>query len=488
VGRIRKGLRAGAVAFVRRHRVRLESARFIDRVWMRERLAWDPEVEAALVAAARRTNEPIPLLRERVDAYVEEIAPYFSLSTYYQFGQAIAKAFVTFCFEMVVDHAGFERQARAVPEGAVRVYVINHRSNFDPLVLAYGLMRQIALSYAVGEWALVWPLSSLFRAFGSYFVRRGETDPLYHAVLERFVQLQAGHGAVTGFFVEGGLTRDGALRRPRTGLLQYLIQLRREFPDREIVFLPVGLNYDRVLEDRYLVRERDGRPPRPTVFVRGWNLLAIVFWLPPLIGANLLKVATRSHRKFGYAAISFGRPLRLTDWPGGSALHALDAAAQPAALRELAEEILYRRVGEAVPATPVSILCTAFLRRGPTDEGAMAVRIGEIIAELRRAGAPVALGDAFASIKRRSSDEAEDDRQVAELDEHVLDSERADLVLTLATSQLVRRRVLRRRGKLLEVGGGQLPIVEYYANSIRHHLEPNWLATRAAPAVRSPGP
>ena len=67
-----------------------------------------------------------------------------------------------------------EAQAAKVPKDAVRVYVINHRANMDPLILAYGLLRHVPMSYAVGEWALVWPLDRLFRAFGSYFVRRGE--------------------------------------------------------------------------------------------------------------------------------------------------------------------------------------------------------------------------------------------------------------------------------------------------------------------------
>jgi hypothetical protein len=124
VGRITRWMRRGAAQFVRQHRVRLESARFIDRLWMRERLAQDPEVEAAILEATRRTGEPIPLLRDRVDAYVEEIAPYFSMSTYYQFGAAIAKRFVNFCFEMVVDDQGFVAQAKKVPPDAVRVYVI----------------------------------------------------------------------------------------------------------------------------------------------------------------------------------------------------------------------------------------------------------------------------------------------------------------------------------------------------------------------------
>ena len=120
-------------------------------------------------------------------------------------------------FELVVEPGGFERQLQRVPDGAVRVYVMNHRANIDPLLIAYGLLRHVPMSYAVGEWALVWPLHTLFRAFGSYFVRRGERDPLYHAVLKRFVQLIAGQGAVTGFFIEGGLSRDGALRAQANG-------------------------------------------------------------------------------------------------------------------------------------------------------------------------------------------------------------------------------------------------------------------------------
>ena len=101
----------------------------------------------------------------------------------------MAKALVNFCFELVEQDGAFDAQDAAVPEGAVRVYVINHRSNADSVVLSYGLLRRIALSYAVGEWARIWPLNYLFRAFGSYFVRRGEKDPIYHKVLERFLPI-----------------------------------------------------------------------------------------------------------------------------------------------------------------------------------------------------------------------------------------------------------------------------------------------------------
>src|SRR4029077_6242734 len=66
---------------------------------------------------------------------------------------------------------------------------------------------EVAISYAVGEWARAFPLERMFKAFGAYFVRRKFREPLYHAVLERYVQLITREGVTQGIFLEGGLTR-----------------------------------------------------------------------------------------------------------------------------------------------------------------------------------------------------------------------------------------------------------------------------------------
>lgn len=481
---VRRRWQAGAEDFVRRHRIQMESARFIDRVWIRERLAQDASIEQKVVTISRETGRTLTELRRQVDVYVDEIAPVFSMSAYYRFGASIAKRFVDFMFEVVVEPGGFERQMKDVPDDAVRVYVINHRANMDPLVLAYGLLRHVPMSYAVGEWALVWPLDWLFRRFGSYFVRRGEKDPLYHAVLERFVQLIAGQGAVTGFFIEGGLSRDGALRKPRTGLLRYIIGLRHEQPDREIVFMPVGLNYDRVLEDRILTAEKDGPLPRPTLWQRLVNLAALCFWVPLLVVANVYKVASGSHRKFGYAAVSFGRPLRLSAWPGGPEIHELQGEACDEAFAALGRELLYRRVARVVPATPVPIFCYAFLLEGPDDTIAVQKRVLSTVAKLREANAPVALGRSFDSIRARRDAPAEPSI-IEALDDQLLDAEEAEQIVLLATLALTRRRVIRRAigetGKGFEVIEGNEDVFAYYALSIRHHLQPDGVADEPDP-------
>jgi glycerol-3-phosphate O-acyltransferase len=471
VRRFRGWMHQSAVRFVRRHHIRMEAARFIDRVWIREALAQDRLIEEKILEISRSTGEPHRLMRDRVDAYVEEIAPFFSLSAYYRFGASAAKRFLDFCFELVHEPGAFERQAAVVPPGAVRVYVINHRANMDPAILAYALLYHVPMSYAVGEWALVWPLHTLFRMFGSYFVRRGEKDPLYHAVLERFIQLIASHGAVTGFFPEGALSRDGRLRRPRTGLLDYLIGLRREQPDRPIVFLPIGLNYDRVFEDHILVREKDGPLPKPTTSERVRNLVGVIAWFPVLVAANLVKVATRSHRKFGNAAVVFGEPLSLDDWPGGSGIHALPDEARKVAVEALGEELLQRRIGKVIPALPVPVFCTALGRAASGDLGSLRREIIAILAELRARGAPIRFGRAFDPIQARR---LQGNASLALLDEELVAAEEADVVIQLATTLLLRRNVVRRvvtpGGAGLETVPGGEGLIAYYANSIAHHF------------------
>ena len=66
---------------------------------------------------------------------------------------------------------------------------MNHRSNMDNILVSFLAAERVALSYAVGEWARIWPLQWLIRAIGAYFVRRDAGDPVYAMVLQRHVQL-----------------------------------------------------------------------------------------------------------------------------------------------------------------------------------------------------------------------------------------------------------------------------------------------------------
>jgi glycerol-3-phosphate O-acyltransferase len=241
-----------------------------------EQLMFDPEVLKAVEDEAK-ADEPraspmrAPALRQRS-----------SPSAYTWSGRGSPVA-----VDRVRVGAFDEATLYQVPDDASVVFVINHRSNMDYVLVTYLVSENSALSYAVGEWAQVWMLQSLIRAMGGYFVRRDSSNALYRKLLSSYVQMATSSGVAQAVFPEGGLTRDGA--RP-PGLLSYMVS---GFPGpRDIVFVPVGIN-DRVLEDRSAglrgQRRRFAFNPSPWA----WPMARLRGWL------------------LRYACVSFGRPLSL---------------------------------------------------------------------------------------------------------------------------------------------------------------------------------
>lgn len=183
----------------------------------------DPVVNEA--AAAHRVAHGMSeaQVRKQVEKYIQEIVPFFNVLSYYKLGYNLSRLVLNLLYKASIEYQ--DRTALdAIPRNDVVLYVMNHRSNADYVVVAYVLARVVSISYAVGEWARTWPLEYIFKSFGSYFIRRRYREPLYHAVLERYVQLITRNGITQGIFPEGGLTRDGALRPAKLGLIDYIVR------------------------------------------------------------------------------------------------------------------------------------------------------------------------------------------------------------------------------------------------------------------------
>src|SRR5712691_9149516 len=204
-----------------------------------------------------------------------------------------------------VDSEGIAK----VGSDATVVFVMNHRSNMDYVLAAYLAADQAALSYAVGEWARIWPLSALIRAMGAYFVRRDSKDELYRRVLERYIAMATEAGVPQAVFPEGGLTRDGLMREPKLGVIDYMMRGFRIEGERDLVFVPLGINYDRVLEDRSLLRALDPEAPRVGRARVLWNALAFA-------ARNLRLMLKSEWYRFGYACVNFGSPVSMRAYCG----------------------------------------------------------------------------------------------------------------------------------------------------------------------------
>ena len=460
--RARAALLRNARTYASRHGVRVDLFKFGGKQLVREELLNDRALLRAMAAAAEAGERPTDV-RERVEQYIDEIVPAFSLTAYFELGMRLARAAIGAVYRPVIV-----TPPPRLPENATAVFLINHRSNFDYVVVGWALARQVAISYAVGEWARVFPLDALFKAFGGFFVRRGFPDPLYHAVLRRYLQLITRRGVTQGIFPEGGLTRDGALRSPKAGLLDSLLQLTEEC---ELYFVPVGINYDRVLEDEALLAELRGRERPPTAAEKLRGALRLLWILPWRVAVNALRVATGRLQRHGYVAVAFGEPVRLRDLPQFRDVAQLPDDQRRARAKEIAA-LLMERIARSIPATPVTLVARAALDLScDTSTGELVQRVRELRTRLEESGVPTALGREF-DPQRRARAELRDDlartRDLARLEIDLLAGEEAEEIVRLGLKRLVQRRALAKADGRVRAGSHPhgRDLLAYYARSL----------------------
>ena len=319
-----------------------------------DRLVYDPKVLRELAHYSAAAGIPPEVALREVEGYAREIVPAFNAYLYFSLGNRIGRAIVNLLYRVRLGHAE-SRALRQVPETASVVFVMNHRSNIDYILVAYLASKRVALSYAVGEWARVWPIQQIVRSLGAYFVRRGSGNELYRRVLECYVQMAINGGAVQAIFPEGGLSRDGLLRPPKIGLIDYMLRAFDPAGERDIVFVPVGLNYDRVLEDRTLLAEDFAKAERRSGF-------AAVSTGLRFIGSHLwLRLRGRWFR-FGYACANFGAPISLKAYLARAGWNpaTLDRDERGRRVTELAVDLM-NAVARVVPVLPVSLVARVFV-------------------------------------------------------------------------------------------------------------------------------
>ena len=166
---------------------------------MIQRLVYDPQVTEAIVDYAREQGVREDVAFEKARDYARQIVPSFSATAYFGFAIRAARWLSRSLYEVRLNRADRGALAEIDPQATV-VYVINHRSNMDYVLVTYLAAESSALAYAVGEWARVWPLSGLIRSMGAYFIRRKSRDDLYRRVLARYVAMAT--AGLPGFLQE----------------------------------------------------------------------------------------------------------------------------------------------------------------------------------------------------------------------------------------------------------------------------------------------
>lgn len=398
-----------------------------------DRLAYDPKVLEAVREYAQARQVPTEAAQSKALFYAREIVPSFNVYIYFRLGYWMAKKVAKLLYRVRV---GFydEGKIAAIDSNSTVVFVMNHRSNMDYILVSFLAAERTALSYAVGEWARVWPLQSLIKSMGAFFVRRNSKNNLYRRVLERYISMATREGVCQAVFLEGGLSKDGLLRKPKLGFLDYMLRNYDRDTDRDIVFVPVGINYDRTLEDRSLLRGLD-----QTASKRSSG-----FIIKTTIGfawRNLRLVMRSKWQRLGFATVYFGKPVSMHEYCAtrNIALNKLDQAERFVHVESVANRLM-ERIQQVIPVLPIALIAEVLLDQSKICTGLdIKVKAMELIAAMAAKGAQIAL-----PVRAR------------------------DHILSMALDMLVLRHIVVETDDMYQIAPGQEQILQYYANSLRH--------------------
>jgi glycerol-3-phosphate O-acyltransferase len=150
------------------------------------------------------------------------------------------------------------------------------------------------------------------------------------------------------------LSRDGRLSEPKIGFLDYILRNYDAKLDREVVFVPIGINYDHVLEDQNLLSwdKKENRLTTVQHLKNLWGFLRL----------NLFAGSRARWGRYGYASVNFGVPVSMRNY---CEQHDLDFKHLEKDQRiqkvvELANHLM-NELRFVMPIIPVPILCAVLL-------------------------------------------------------------------------------------------------------------------------------
>ena len=240
-----------------------------------------------------------------------------------------------------------------VAPGREVVYVPCHRSHIDYLLLSYLLYSNgIVVPHIAAGINLNLPVvGPILRRGGAFFMRRSfKASPLYAAVFSAYMSELIVQGFSIEYFIEGGRSRSGRASPAKAGLLSMTVRSYLTNPQRPVVFQPVYIGYEKVIEGKSYLGELSGRPKSKESI---WGLLK---------SFRLLK------EKYGAVAVNFGEPIELNDvlarhepnWRAEGFSSEARPDWYPGVIDELSDQVLIN-INRAADVNPISLLAIALL-------------------------------------------------------------------------------------------------------------------------------
>ncbi|AAZ33585.1 glycerol-3-phosphate 1-O-acyltransferase PlsB [Pseudomonas savastanoi pv. phaseolicola] len=322
----------------------------------------EPLVKQAIIEEAERENITQDKARDRALSYGNEIASDYTYSVI-RFMEVVLSWFWNKIYDGIkVSHI---EGVQEVAPGHEVIYVPCHRSHIDYLLLSYLLFcNGLTPPHIAAGINLNMPVvGSLLRRGGAFFMRRTfKGNPLYTAVFTEYLHTLFIKGFPVEYFVEGGRSRTGRMLQPKTGMLAITLRSFLRNSRMPIVFVPLYIGYERVLEGRtYLGELRGATKKKESIF-------------------DIFKVIGALKQRFGQVSVNFGAPIKLAEFLDGEQPDWREQALAPQFRPEWLSETTHRlgervaqHLNEAAAVNPMNLVAVALLstQRLALDDQAM---------------------------------------------------------------------------------------------------------------------
>lgn len=260
-----------------------------------DRILNSPPVKKAIADKARADKISKNKARKIARGYANEIAADYS----YSFVRIAALALSWFwnrIYDGVTLHHFSEFQKIAADYEVI--YVPCHRSHMDYLLVSYFVYQHgfVPPHVAAGVNLNLPVVGRILRWGGGFYIRRSfRTQKLYSTVFNEYLSTIQSQGTSIEYFIEGTRSRTGRMLQPMSGMLAMTVRGYLRTPARPVMFQPVYIGYERLVEGNSYTAELSGEKKKSESL---FDLL------------NIFKIM---RQRYGKVHVSFAEPIFLDD-------------------------------------------------------------------------------------------------------------------------------------------------------------------------------
>ena len=246
---------------------KLRGHRYKEPAFVENDLLKDPEFCKDLESIGAKNSKSPTDLVEEARTYIKELVP---TSTPMGLDMLIRLSRYVYTRgydrDIVIDPEQVKKLRKLANEHPV-ILLCNHRSQVDSFAIYSTLYdNDLPHPHTFGGINMKWPIiGNIQRSSGMIFIRRAFNDnPVYKAVLQRYIDYLVNRRFPLLWSIEGGRSRTGKLVPPRYGLLHWLLNAAERFDKTQPLYIvPLSVVFEQVVDVDAYAHEQLGGVKKP---------------------------------------------------------------------------------------------------------------------------------------------------------------------------------------------------------------------------------